>query len=99
MGRAGACPDLIAWFAEFDGRTKPLAELGSPELLAMMEPLQSFLVERLRPLSGDEGSRIEVIFSWSSTGLLGFSMKGDPDDIEAAKLLIGDRTEFQPYNS
>lgn len=93
MGRAGVCPDLITWFAEFGGRTKPLAELGSPELLAMMEPLQSFLAERLALLNGD----VEVIFSWSSTGLLGFSMKGDADDIENAKRLIGNRAEFQPF--
>jgi len=85
---------LIEWSAEFGGRTKPLAELDSPELLAKMEPLQSFIAERLTPLLGD----IEVIFSWGSTGLLGFSMKGNPDDIEDAKRLIGDRAEFQPLN-
>ena len=61
----------------------------------MMEPLQSFLAERLSPLSGN----IEVIFSWSSTGLLGFSMKGNPDDIEDAKRLIGKDAEFQPFHS
>jgi hypothetical protein len=86
---------LIAWSAEFGGRTKPLTELGSPELLAMMEPLQSFLAERLSQLGGD----IEVIFSWSSTGLLGFSMKGHPDDIEDAKRLIGQHAIIQPFHS
>ncbi len=86
---------MIAWSAEFGGRIKPIAELGSPELLAMMEPLQSFLSERLMPLLGD----IEVIFSWSSTGLLGFSMKDNADDIEDAKRLNGERAEFQPLQS
>lgn len=86
---------MIAWSAEFGGRTKPLAELGSPELLAMLEPLQSFLAERLAPLSGD----IEVTFSWGSTGVLGFSMKGNADDIEDAKQPIGERAEFQPLHS
>lgn len=86
---------MIAWFAEFGGLTKPLAELASPELLAMMEPLQSFLSKRLDKLDGD----IEVIFTWSSAGLLAFSMKGHPDDIEEAMVLIGDRAEFQPFHS
>ena len=86
---------MIAWSAEYGGRIKPLAELSSPELLGMMEPLQSFIAERLTPLSGD----IEVIFSWGSTGVLGFSMKGNADDIEDAKRLIGERAEFQPLHS
>jgi len=86
---------LIAWSAEFGGRIKPLAELGSPELLAMMEPLQSFLSKCLNELDGD----IKVIFTWSSVGLLAFSIKGHPDDIEEAKALIGDGAEFQPFHS
>lgn len=90
---------MILWFAEFSGRTKPLAGLASPELLAMMEPLQGVLAERLSPLIGGGHGDIEVVFSWSPTGLLGFSMKGDPDDVAEARALIGDRTEFQPLQS
>jgi valyl-tRNA synthetase len=86
---------LIAWFAEFDGRTKPVAELASPELLAMTEPLQSFLSKCLNGLDGD----IEVIFTWSSAGLLAFSIMGHQDDIKEAKVLIGGRAEFQPFHS
>lgn len=90
---------MILWFAEYSGRTKPLAELASPELLAMMEPLQVFLAERLSPLIGGDHGDIEVVFSWSPTGLLGFSMKGDPDDVAEARALVGDRAEFQPLQS
>lgn len=91
---------MILWFAEFGGRIKPLADLDSLELLVMMEPLQGFLAERLSPMTDNENhSDIEVIFSWSSSGLLGFSMKGDPDDIAEAKALIGDRAEFLPLQS
>ena len=91
---------MIHWFAEFSGRAKPLGELNSPELVAMTEPLQAFLAERLSSFAdSDEHGDIEVTFSWTPTGLLGFSMKGDPVDIADAKVLIGERAEFQHLQS
>jgi hypothetical protein len=87
---------LINWYAKFEGRRKRVEDIASPELRAMMEPLQAFLAERLSPI-GEERSKnaLDVVFSWDEAGTLSFSLSGDQTDIEEAIALIGERAEFR----
>jgi hypothetical protein len=91
---------LIKWYAKFQGRKKPFEAIASPELRAMMEPLQAFLAKRLEPLSdGDPENELDVVFSWDSDGLLGFSIAGGQAEIANAISLIGERAEFRGLDS
>jgi hypothetical protein len=91
---------LINWYARFDGRKKRVDDIASPELRAMMEPLQAFLAERLAAI-GDESSTnaLNVVFSWDAAGTLSFSLSGDQTDIAEAIALIGERAEFRGFHS
>ena len=91
---------MINWYARFDGRKKRLEDIASPELRAMMEPLQTFLAERMAAI-GDESSSsaVDVVFSWDSAGKLSFSLSGDQTDIAEAIALIGERAEFRSLHS
>jgi hypothetical protein len=91
---------LINWYARFDGRKKRVDDIASPELRAMMEPLQAFLAERLAPIGGGSSSNaLDVVFSWDETGTLSFSLSGDQIDIAEAIALIGERAEFRGLHS
>ena len=87
---------MISWYAKFEGRRKRVQDIASPELRAMMEPLQAFLTERLAPLSdGSSTHALEVVFSWDEAGTLSFSLIGHQVDIAEAIALIGERAEFR----
>lgn len=91
---------MIVWLAEFAGRIKPLADIDSPQLLAMMEPFQSFLVDRLSPMSDRfEIADVEIVFNWNGAGVMGFDIRGEPGDVEEAKRLIGPQAEFRHLQS
>jgi hypothetical protein len=91
---------LINWYARFEGRKKRVEDIASPELRAMMEPLQAFLAAQLAPIGdGRSGSALDVIFCWDQAGSLSFSLSGDQVDIAEAIALIGERAEFRVLDS
>lgn len=89
---------MISWFAQFEQRKKPLNHITSPELQAIVEPLKNFLGDQLSSLDNDD-TNISVVFEWSAAGVLGFTLEGDADCVDAAIALIGELAEFQSLQS
>ena len=91
---------MINWDARFGGRKRRVEDIASPELRAMMEPLQRFLAERLATIGeGSSQKALDVVFNWDEAGALSFSLSGNQADIAEAVAIIGDRAEFRSLQS
>jgi len=98
MGRSSAGNAVINWFAEYENRRKPVCEVASPQLLALLEPLRDFLRNQLTSLD-HENEVLSIIFTWNTEGALGFSLEGNADVVDVAVSLIGERAEFRSHQS
>lgn len=87
---------MINWYVKFEGQRKRFDDIVSPDLRAMMEPLQAFLAGRLAPLADDN---IDVVFKWAIDGSLGFTLASTQLNIAEAISLIGERAEFHGLDS
>lgn len=91
---------MIDWYAKFEGRKKRVEDIASPELRAIIEPLHTFLAERFALFAEDRPeSRLEVVFSWNSDGILSFVLTGESRFVAAAVSLVGEREEFRYLDS
>lgn len=89
---------MISWYAEYRGKVKPIAELASPELLAMMEPVQSFLTAKLASMA-ETDDKLDVVLEWSTKGIVGMSLSGSEEAVAKATSLLGDRASFLPFQA
>ena len=84
-----------AWLLEFQGHTKPLDELESPELRAMLEPVYEHLSRALSEIPDTDDLRgLEIVFYFATDGILKFRLQGPPLAVDSARDQLGGRAEI-----
>lgn len=87
---------MIQWIVEFEGRHKPLDDIWSPELAAIVGPLRDRVTAALDAAADpDELAGLQVIV-YAEGGTWGFRFAGATAAVHYAIALVGMRMDIYP---